>query len=130
MSKKKVLLIEDYAPWWGSINEVLEAYREQFEFIEYDGVVKSVEQGMELIDEHQPDVVVLDHSLSGGDADYNREGGYIANSIVGREIEIISFSSHRRSKIERYYPEKVVHFARKSEKSVLECLLNRCDCVK
>lgn len=132
MSKKKVLLIEDYAPWWGRIEEVLEKHADKFEFIDYDydGMVESVEQGMDLINEYRPDVVVLDHSLSGGHAHYNREGSVIAERIKNRGIEIISFSSHSKSKIQSYYPDCVKHFADKDEEAVLDCLLGRCDCLK
>jgi|GEM_PF-1928854 len=119
-SRKRVILIEDY--YLHVANADWACRRAQCEFINV-GLVDNYSDAMKHINEQDPDIVILDHSLSGTDHRYNDEGARIAHEIKDRGIEIISFTSHSWNLIKEMYPRDVkIYQAGKTEFGIWGCL--------
>ena len=103
--------------------------------------VRSSEEAFSLIKEHKPDVVLLDHFLSGTPMDRilgktnleDGEGIKIADEInffyVGEiKPEIISASSMSKKEIGLLYGNRVKHYCEGDMLKLARCLKGECSC--
>lgn len=103
--------------------------------------IKSVEEALTLIKEHKPDIVLLDHFLSGNPIDRILgttkpecgKGIAIANETdffyVGEiKPEIISVSTRSKSELELLYGNRINHYSEGDVFKLSRCLKGKCLC--
>lgn len=103
--------------------------------------IKSVELALALIKEHKPDIVLLDHFLSGNPMSRilekikpeDGEGIEIAEGInffYVREIrpEVISISSRSKEEIKLLYGDRIKHCMEGDIFKLAQCLKGKCLC--
>ncbi|KKR45962.1 MAG: hypothetical protein UT90_C0015G0011 [Parcubacteria group bacterium GW2011_GWA1_40_21] len=103
--------------------------------------VKLSEEALGLIEEHKPDVILLDHFLSGTPMDRilgkikpeDGEGIDIAQETnffyIGEvKPDIISISTRQKSEVELLYGNRVKHYCEGDMLKLRKCLKGECLC--
>ena len=103
--------------------------------------IKSVEEALTLIKEHKPDVILLDHFLSGNHMDRilgkikteDGEGIEIADGVnlfyVGEiKPEVISVSTRSKNELRLLYSNRINHYSEGDILKLSRCLKGRCLC--
>jgi len=104
-------------------------------------VVRSIQEALDLVGEHKPDVILLDLFLSGTPMDRilgkikpeDGEGIEIAQetnfSYIGElKPEIISISSRPKKEIQSLYGNRVKHYCEGDMLKLTQCLKGECLC--
>lgn len=103
--------------------------------------IKSVETALSLIKEYKPDIILLDHFLSGTPFDRildiikpeDGEGIEIANGIdffYAGEIKpkVISISSRSKKEMGSLYGDRIKHYSEGDALKLERCLNEKCSC--